>query len=61
MTFRFFTAVRILIENGFCKISGKSVHIDGEIADNHAILIDHFKFDGEYSYQYNMKINIVTV
>ena len=22
--------------------------IDGEIAENHAILVDHFKFDGEY-------------
>ena len=26
--------------------------IDGEIAENHAILVDHFQFDGEYSLVY---------
>ena len=31
----------------FSKSEGK---IDGEITENHAILIDHFEFDAVYSY-----------
>ena len=30
------------------KFQGNRFKIDGEIAENHAILVDHFKFDGEY-------------
>ena len=30
------------------KFQGNRFKIDGEIAENHATLADHFKFDGEY-------------
>ena len=33
----------------FAKFEGNRLRIDGEIAENHAILVEHFKFDGEYS------------
>ena len=29
------------------KFQGNRFKIDREIAENHAILVDHFKFDGE--------------
>ena len=29
------------------KFQGNRFKIDGEIAENHAILVDHFLFDGE--------------
>ena len=31
------------------KFQGNRFEIDGEIAENHAILVDHFQFDGEYN------------
>ena len=31
------------------KFQGNRFKIDREIAKNHAILVDHFKFDGEYN------------
>ena len=34
----------------FAKFEGHWLKIGGEIAENHAILVDHFLFDGEYSY-----------
>ena len=32
----------------FATLEGNRFRIDGEIAENHAILVDHFYFDGEY-------------
>ena len=33
----------------FAEFQGIRFKIDGEIAENHAILGDHFQFDGEYT------------
>ena len=33
----------------FAKFQGNRLKIDGEIAENHAILVDHFQFDGKYN------------
>ena len=32
----------------FAKFQGNRFRIDGEITENHAILVDHFYFDGKY-------------
>ena len=32
----------------FAKFQGNQFKIDGEIAEYHAILVDHFEFDGDY-------------
>ena len=32
----------------FAKVVGNQFLIYGEIAKKHAILVDHFRFDGEY-------------
>ena len=33
----------------FAKFEGNQLSIGGKIAENHAILVDHFQFECEYS------------